>query len=131
MLPVFPREAWRTERARNHRVLSTALRDIPWVQVLQPECPEQCCPFSGILLFQSERCRAHVQRRIIARHIYPATLWTLEKPVVSGIPIDDQRLSRRMLSIPCDMRYRAEEVALVASLISQFGEEYEQLSMAA
>lgn len=123
LITKFPVEKWRQRRRSNHRVLSQALVDTAWISVLQPAPDALVCPFSGILVFDSSERRDQVRQRLIASRVYPAILWPLERTVVDNIPQEHTELSRRMLSVHCDMRYSASEMEHVASLIRKFGSE--------
>lgn len=122
LISTFPIEEWRQRRLENYTVLSSILSGFSWVSVLQPGASE-ALPFSGILVFDSRERQTYVRTRLIGERVYPAVLWLLENPVLSGIPMAHVGLSERMLSIHCDMRYDKTDMERVASLILQFGEE--------
>jgi hypothetical protein len=124
LLPTFPASSWRAVRLTNHQVLSESLSGVPWVTVLQPGDPLKTCPFSGILVFDSADRREHVRQNLIRSDAYPAILWPLHEPVVPGVENRHRELSRRMMSIPCDMRYGESDMLRVADLIKSFGEQY-------
>ncbi|MGQ9708507.1 MAG: hypothetical protein ACUVUR_06495, partial [bacterium] len=115
---------WRKSRQENHRAFATAISNVLWVRVLQPFNPDDCCPFSAILLFDSPQRRDFVRERLIASRVYPAILWSLESPVVTGIPPHNLDFSRRMLSIHCDGRYSKEDMLRVAELVIKIGNEF-------
>jgi len=121
LLRTFPVETWRELRGRNHRILSAGLVGVTWVTVLQPQDSLGVCPFSGILVFDSPGRCEFVRQRLIASGVYPAVLWPLDKPVVSGIPKEHVDFSHRMLSIHCDMRYNESDMEHVAALVRKFG----------
>ncbi|MBE0447474.1 MAG: hypothetical protein IBX64_05160 [Actinobacteria bacterium] len=120
----FPVKLWRERRCSNHQVLYEALAGVPWLTLLLPEDNSGACPFSGILVFDSQECRTYVHERLIASRIYPAILWPLDEPVIDGIHQKYVDLSNRMLSIHCDMRYSEHEMEYIAAQIRKFGEEY-------
>lgn len=121
LLPTFPITDWRECRRRNHRVLTGAMVTIPWVRVLQPQSGWDTCPFAGILLFDAAWRRDLVREQLIAGGVYPAVLWSLEEPILRGVPAADIDFSRRMLAIHCDMRYTTADMGRVASLIQKIG----------
>ncbi|MFO7676544.1 MAG: hypothetical protein R6X12_09545 [bacterium] len=125
LLPTLPVTSWRERRRRNHRALATALDGISWVEVLPSRDADGGCPFSGILLFDSPGRRERVRERLLAARVYPAILWPLESPALPGIPSEAVALSRRMLSIHCDMRYAEEDMLRVAGLVIRFGADPE------
>lgn len=124
MLPTFPIDSWREKRRINHRCLFTNLSGLSWLSVLGEVCNEDICPFSVVLIFDTSERRNFVNERLIQSRIYPAILWPLEKPVIDGIPDRYVDLSRRMLSIHCDMRYDERDMIYVGKQIRKFGHEY-------
>lgn len=124
LLQSFPVESWRMRRRSNHKTLCDALQDIFWVQALAPDSYAADTPFSCVLVFDTSARRAFVQERLAESHVYAAILWPLDEPVVDGIPNDSIDLSRRMLSVHCDMRYDERDMFRVAAMISDFGEGY-------
>ena len=124
LLAAFPTRRWRSQRARNHRALSHALAEAPWVRVLQPVgAVGDVCPFSAILVLASPDLRSHLRQGLVASNVYPAILWPLEHPVIAGVAKADLDLSRRLLSLHCDMRYGPEDISRIASLVLQLGRE--------
>ncbi len=121
----FPALKWRELRRENHRVFSESLADIDWLEVLQPE-DASCCPFSAVVVFDSPERRDLVKQELIGSRIYPAVLWSLDEPLVPGIPPRHIDLSRRMLSIHCDVRYKGEDMERVARLVRAAGSELSQ-----
>ena len=81
-------------------------------------------PFSAVLIFDTTERRNYVNEKLIRSRIYPAILWPLEKPVINGIPDKYMDLSRRILSIHCDMRYNESDMVYVGMQIRNFGNEY-------
>lgn len=124
MLERFPFLSWRKRRKDNHRALSSELSGLSWVRVLQPPPDGDTCPFSAVLLFDSPERRDFVRERLIEARVYPAILWSLEEPVVSGISESNLDFSRRMLSIHCDMRYDKKDMLRVAEIIQQAGADF-------
>jgi hypothetical protein len=70
-----------------------------------------------VLIFQHPEWRETVIRELVATRIYPGTHWPLDKPAVHGIPHDHLELSRRILTVHCDMRYRDSDLDRVASVL--------------
>ncbi|MCK4783072.1 MAG: hypothetical protein KAV87_04925 [Desulfobacteraceae bacterium] len=93
------------------------------VKVLQGEPGDATCPFSGFLIFESPEIRDRVQQQLIEAKIYPAILWPPDKPILEGVSTENQELSRRALSLHCDMRYTEQDMQRVAALISRACEE--------
>ncbi len=120
LLKTFPVMYWREQKKINHRALSKALSDVPWLSVLMP-LGDDACPFSGILIFDSSDRRRIVRRSLIDAGIYPAILWPLDNPVVDGISKQHIELSERMLSVHCDFRYNTDDMLYVADSIKEFG----------
>jgi hypothetical protein len=120
----FPISAWRRRRKHNHKLMTGSLHGLDWLTVLRAGPGTGASPFSAVLVFESEALRSHVRRRLIEARVYPAVLWPLDEPVLDGIPEGQRDLSRRLLSIPCDMRYDEPDVLRVGSLIRRSGEEF-------
>jgi len=66
-----------------------------------------------------------VRQKLIESRVYPAVLWPLDASVVTGIGEEFREFSACMLSIHCDMRYAEDDMLHVATLIKQFGAEYD------
>lgn len=124
LLSTLPINAWRKTRTTNHRVVTDAFERLDWLSVLPREPGREVCPFSAVLVFKSEALCGFVRRRLIEAQVYPAILWPLNEPILDGVPEDHRGLSRRSLSIACDMRYNEPEMVRVASLIRRSGEEF-------
>lgn len=118
LLREFPIDEWRETRRVNYNALRDALVDLDWLKILEPE--DGARPFSGIAIFDSPERRDVVRDGLIARRIYPAVLWPLDGR--AGIPERYIDLSRRMLSIHCDMRYNERDMMRVADAIREIGE---------
>ncbi len=123
LLATFPMDEWRSMRAANHTILVAGLRQIPWVQILEPKNAQESCPFSGILLFDTPERRDFVYQQLLIARIYPAILWPLTPSTPYSRP-EDVNFSHRMLSMHCDMRYTATDMQKIADFIRAFGEAY-------
>lgn len=121
LLPTFPMALWRERRARNHRAFVEAFGRQEWGRVLAPADESGVCPFSVMLVVDSPARRAGLRAALIDAHIYPAVLWSLEQPVVPGIPEADVDLSRRLLSLHCDARYSEDDMRRVARSVIALG----------
>lgn len=121
ILSTLPMDTWREHKRSNHVTLSRALENLSWLTVLQPEDARKSCPFSAIVLFDSAERRSRVKNGLIASSVYPAVLWPLDEPAITGVSAKDVDFSRRMLSIHCDMRYGNADMERIASLVRQFG----------
>ena len=124
ILPTFPIDAWREKRRINHRCLFSNLSDLPWLSVLGEGSNNDSCPFSAVLIFDTAERRNSVCRKLIRSRIYPAILWPLEKPVINCTLEKCIDLSRRILSIHCDMRYNESDMIYVGNQIRKFGNDY-------
>lgn len=122
LLRTFPTATWRSQRRSNHAHAKAALGSLRWAEVLEGQ-GEGSCPFSVTIVVDSPERRERVRRRLVERSVYPAILWSLEDPAVAGIPAEHRDLSRRILSIHCDMRYTARDMERVADVLRAAGEE--------
>jgi sugar transferase EpsL len=123
-LAKFPVQKWREDRKRNHRIVREAVAPLKWVRAINPPEVPGIVPFSCVLIFDSSERRKFVREKLIQAGIYPAILWPLDKPAVQGIPAEYTEISKRMLSVHCDMRYSTEDMQHVADCIKKFGSEF-------
>jgi hypothetical protein len=117
LLSIAPVAEWRAARRQNFEVLATELERHGHVEVLRPQSPG-AAPFVVTITFQSGEERDRCREELIAARIYPAVLWPLERTVVDDIPDADLSLSRRVLSLHCDMRYAPADLRRVASTMT-------------
>ena len=113
ILRAMPVDAWRERRRSNWRVLSEHLEHLG-LSVLQPDS-EKCTPFSLICQFSDKVTRERVRAGLIQRGVYPAVLWPMDAEDWSSRSA--RALSERMLSIHCDMRYTARDMARVGEAV--------------
>lgn len=111
-LTSLPVRRWREQKADNRRALASALPSDPRCQLLDG-------PFAAILVFDSHELRDGVRSALIGERVYPSILWPLERPAVGGIPAEHADLSRRILVLHCDHRYRRADMERVAALLSR------------
>jgi hypothetical protein len=124
LLSTYPVDRWREKRRNNYHCLLKALSDLPWLSVAGDAIREDGCPFSAVLVFGNPSCRDYVNERLIQSGIYPAILWPLEEPAAGRLPEKYVDLSRRMLSIHCDMRYDRLDMIYVGRQIRKYGNEF-------
>lgn len=118
-LSAFPLERWRAARARNWGFLAGRLSRLGWLRVLEPES-SACAGSSVVVLVDDPARRDRVRTRLIERRVYPAVLWPLEATVVP-VPLEARALSRRVLSLHCDVRYGESDLSRVADLVEEAG----------
>ncbi|HEY3373558.1 MAG TPA: hypothetical protein VGK02_00640 [Candidatus Aquicultor sp.] len=126
MLNIFPTQLWRRQRRLNYQALYDVLADVSWLTMFRAEENIGSCPFSGIVVFNTPGRRAYIQQKLIDSHIYTAVLWPLENPAVKGIDQAGLDLSRRMISVYCDMRYSTKDMSYVGSRIKEIGASYRE-----
>ena len=117
MVARMPTEAWRITRRRNHGTLSGALAEIPSLRVLPPLREDLGCPFMVVVLFDCPGRRDTVRRHLLNARIYPGAHWALDPPAIQGIPTEHQNLSRRILTLSCDMRYGTADLLQVGAAV--------------
>jgi hypothetical protein len=110
LLRSLPARPWREARSDNLATLRSRLGNPPGFRLLD-------APFAATLLFDSAHLRERVRTALIAERIYPAVLWPLEQPRLQGIPAEHVELSRRLLTLHCDFRYNADDMARVAARV--------------
>ena len=111
-LATLPVREWRSRRARNMDLLRVRLGALDLFEVLD-------FPYMLILLFAEAQARDRVRDRLIDLAVYPGVLWPLEDPVVDGIADEHVVLSRRVLALPCDQRYDADDMERVAAAVER------------
>lgn len=113
----LPLAAWREQRKENHLRLSALLAGLPGARVLESQKDDQGCPYLVVMIFDHPEGRETLKRELVSNRIYPGTHWSLDKPAIDGIPANHLDLSRRILTIHCDMRYGEKDLDRVASTI--------------
>lgn len=111
----FPIAGWRERRRRNHRALQEALADLSGLTALEAQGD---CPFSVFVVFDEAAVREQVRLALVEARCYPAILWPMTEPLLEGVPEAHRSLGDRALSIHCDMRYDAEDMARVAQVVA-------------
>jgi hypothetical protein len=106
-LGTLPIDRFRQQRAENRQAFLAALGSLPGITIID-------APFSALLRFDDPDHRDRVRRRLIHRRIYTSVLWPLDAPAVAEIPAQDVELSRRVLSVYVDQRYRPSDMRRVA-----------------
>jgi hypothetical protein len=114
-LASLPSRAWREARLRNHAAFVAALGELDGVAMLPGA-------FAATLVFERAEDRERVRAALVEQRIYPAVLWSLETPAVSGIPVEHVELSRRVLSLHCDFRYTPDDLRRVAQAVRRVTE---------
>ena len=115
LLVGMPAGRWRERRRANHRLLADALDGVRGARLLRPD--PDAVPFAGTLLCDTAAVRDGLRERLITARVYPPVLWPLEPAAVQGIPPEHVAASRRILSLPCDFRYGADDVRRLAGLV--------------
>lgn len=107
----YPLVDWWQRRRDNHSQLAQALGTRSWGQVLKPA--PGAVPFSFPFVVDTSERRERMRTRLIGADIYPTVHWPLEQTVVP-VGSEARDISRRLLSIHCDGRYDADDMARVA-----------------
>jgi hypothetical protein len=112
-------QAWRDQR-RVNIVSFLSKEPVPGVVPLFDQWPAGACPFQVVLLFESEAVRDHIRRELIKRRIYCPVHWIQTPKAAAHIRL----LGSRLLTVPADQRYGAEEMRLVYTILRQLLREY-------
>lgn len=123
LLKTFPIDNWRKTRIRNYLRLVDIVKSCESLKVPVAN-PGEKCPLSVPLLFDTSARRDYVRERLIEHSVYPAILWELDNALVEGISPATIDISRRILSIHCDMRYNEQDMDYIANLIVSFINEF-------
>jgi len=116
LMKTMPLARWRQRRLDNWRLLAAALAGLPGARVLGP-AEETLCPFFLALVFHRPELRDRARQGLLGERIYPGTHWPMEHPAIQGIPGGHLELSRRILTLHCDLRYRSADLERVASAV--------------
>ena len=115
LLATMPVRDWRRRRSRNAAILAESLCEATGFRVLSPEdAGAGCCPFGGVLIFKDRRQRDKIRARLVEAGIYPVVLWPLVRTEIPGISEAQRDLSRRIMILPCDMRYNELDMKHIA-----------------
>lgn len=118
----FPAAAWRKLRRRNHAYLAGALEGLPGLRVLPGPPDEGACPFAAVVVTDRAERRDRLRQGLLEARIFPGSHWSLEKPAVRGLPPEHLDLSRRLLTLPCDLRYRESDLERVAGVVRRLAQ---------
>jgi hypothetical protein len=115
MLHLLPWEAWRTRREANYRCLAEALSGLPGIRVLRPDGDAGFAPYMVFLECNSAALRDQLRTELLAANVYASVIWPIP---ARGGPLKQKaaKLSRRILTIPCDYRYREDDLHRVAEV---------------
>lgn len=115
LLDAFPVGFWRSKRTINHAALEAGLSGVDEVRLLRH--PPNTAPFVAVLVLESEAQRDQLSAALIARHVYPAVLWSIDSARATGIPDAHVALGARTLCLHCDHRYSETDMRRVAKVI--------------
>lgn len=107
-------QAWRQQREKNIRMFCDMFPLDSAVNLLAATWPEGSCPFNVALVFLSEKERNFWRNTLIRQEVYPSIHWELSADAAD----DALNLSRCILNIPLDQRYRATDVLRVVEFFS-------------
>jgi hypothetical protein len=106
----FDIRGWMNHKKRNWEILSNF--NAKRVQKLLPE-GDGCNIFSFIFLLRSAEEREIVRQMLISKSLYPVVLWKIPEGF-SEYSVD---FSNRMLSIPCDARYKPDDILTMREIL--------------
>jgi hypothetical protein len=107
--------AWRQKRERNVRQLLDLVPDRESMRPLFREWSRGACPLAVTLVCATHEERERVRLSLLAADIYPTILWRLGREGSR----DARELSRRVLCLPADQRYRRSDLERVAAVLSE------------
>jgi hypothetical protein len=107
-------KAWRQQREKNIRMFCDMFPQDSAVNLLAAKWPEGNCPFNVALVFLSEKERNFWRNTLIRQEVYPSIHW---EPLADAAD-DTLKLSRCILNIPLDQRYRSTDVFRVVQIFS-------------
>ena len=101
----------RRRRRKNHQTLSSRVPIIP-------ETAESECPLGFVIVLSDENVREKVRNALISEGVYSPIHWTLG----SSVPVhfaENHKMSRTILTIPCDQRYDQTTMEQVGEILSR------------
>jgi hypothetical protein len=111
--------AWRRQRAHNVQHFLEQIAGQSFVTPLFRQWPAGHCPFGAILVCATPAHRDLLRARLIEAAIYVAVHW----PQESDASERARSLAQRILTIPMDQRYDAQDVQHMASVVQRIGHE--------
>lgn len=120
-LRVLPAEELRRHRVVNAVELVSCLEDLPGAVV-------HTRTFGVVLEFDSPEQREAIRHGLIARHVYPAVLWSLTP---ENTPPHQLDFSRRMLHLHTDLRWSTNDMRQVAAILRELCQQYPSAQAAA
>ncbi len=117
LLPVLPWDDWRMRRAENYGTLRQALENVAGTRVLGP-AGAGSCPLALILECQTKELRERIRTGLIAAAMYPAVHWPIESQGCEALQ-SAERLSQRLLTLPCDFRYGSADLMRVVEVVQR------------
>jgi hypothetical protein len=106
---------WRVRRADNAMHLLGALAELQHAEPLFDEWPAGAAPLGIVLVFESQDLRDRVRETLREAGVYCPIHWTIDHPASERV----RDLSSRVLTIPTDWRYSADDMERVASLLRE------------
>jgi dTDP-4-amino-4,6-dideoxygalactose transaminase len=93
------------------------LEDVAGIQVLS-RADAGSCPLALILECQTEDLRERIRTGLIAAAMYPAVHWPIESRGCEALR-SAERLSQRLLTLPCDFRYDSADLMRVVEVVQR------------
>jgi len=109
-------DRWRKRRIENTRGLLRSLEGWKTAVPVFTTWPEGHAPFDVPLVFPDQTARDQCQRELQSQNIFCPVEWVCDTP--DQVASD---LSSRILSIPTDCRYTAEDMARISSALLRIG----------
>jgi hypothetical protein len=117
MLHLLPWETWRRRREANFGRLAEALTGLPGIRVLRPDDGIAAAPYMVFLECRTTGLRDQLRTQLLAANIYASVIWPI--PARGGsLKREAAKLSRRILTIPCDYRYGEDDLRRVAEVVT-------------
>ncbi|WP_229398014.1 hypothetical protein [Micromonospora okii] len=108
LLPALPADDLRRVRSANAHRLVDRLAGLPGVAA-------RAYPLGVVCAIDDPDRREEIRRALVARDVYPAVLWALPDTA----PPAQRHWSRRMLFLPTDHRYGADDMDRVAAALRE------------
>lgn len=108
--------AWRQARERNVRSLLDSIVEMNHAfEPLFRQWPAKAVPFASVLVFNSRNDRDSCRSYLEANKVFCPVHWALAEGEPSAVD-----LAARILSIPADQRYDAQDIATIVKILAQW-----------
>ena len=111
-------EFMKDQRRKNFLVLAGGLNENQWMQLLFQNISERETPFYFPVLINSGRRK--FQEYLAKHNVYATIIWACPTKLTRKIDSAGKNLYDKILCIPCDQRYDANDMRRIVALIQNY-----------